>query len=61
MPAPLANQNENDRATLKRNRFSSDRLPTQFLPVPDFSNQLPGSDLIPEQTFAGHAPRESAV
>jgi len=29
--------------------------------VPNFSNQLPGPDLIPEQTFSRHAPRESAV
>jgi hypothetical protein len=51
--------------------FSENRIPPliksgagsfriMLKPVRDFSNQLPRPDLIPEQTFADHAPGESA-
>jgi len=36
-------------------------FPDLLKPVRDLSNQLPRPDLIPEQTFAGHAPGESRV
>jgi hypothetical protein len=43
--------------------FSENRIPLfriMLKPLHEFSNQLPRPDLIPEQTFAGHAPGESA-
>ena len=43
---------------LSQNRSPLFRI--MLKPRRDFSNQLPRPDLIPEQTFAGHAPRESA-
>jgi hypothetical protein len=42
--------------------FSENRIPLfriMLKPLHEFSNQLPRPDLIPEQTFAGHAPGES--